>query len=271
MIGLAGLVMVLVGLEWAGFYALGLATAVKIFPVVLLPIACVWVWKRMGWRAFSAYLGIFFMALAVCYVPFAIVAPDGVWHSISVQLGRPLQIESLGAASLVGLHHLFGLGVGTVSGSGSQNLAATGTGVIAIVQTVLQAAALIGTWIWFARGEANGERFARASAAAIVAFVAFGKVLSPQFMIWLCPFVLLVRGRRGIAASALLVASLVLTQLWFPYRYWDYALGFDALPSAFVFLRDIVLVALFATLLTDLRPRGQESPALQPAAVQSPS
>jgi hypothetical protein len=186
-----------------------------------------------------------------------------------VQLGRPLQIESLGAATLVVLHHLFGLGVSTVSGSGSQNLDASGAGTIAIVQTVLQAAALIGTWIWFARGEASGERLARASAAAIVAFVAFGKVLSPQYMIWLCPFVLLVRGRRGIAGAALLVASLVLTQLWFPYRYWDYALGFEALPSAFVFLRDIALVGLFATLLTDLRPRGQESPALKPAVIQS--
>ena len=102
-----------------------------------------------------------------------------------------------------------------------------------------------------------------------MAFVAFGKVLSPQYMIWLCPFVLLVRGRRGIAGAALLVASLVLTQLWFPYRYWDYALGFEALPSAFVFLRDIALVGLFATLLTDLRPRGQESPALKPAVIQS--
>jgi len=202
-------------------------------------------------------------------VPFAIIAPHGVWHSISVQLGRPLQIESLGAASLVGLHHLFGLGISTVSGSGSQNLAGSGTGVIAVVQTALQFTALVVTWVWFARGEADGERFTRASAAAVVAFVAFGKVLSPQFMIWLAPFVLLIRGRRGIAAATLLVASFVLTQLWFPYRYWDYAIGFGAWPSAFVLLRDVVLVALFATLLTDLRSRKQELPVLQPASIQS--
>jgi Protein of unknown function (DUF2029). len=269
LVAMIGLVAILIGLEWIGFLALGLATAVKIFPVVLLPIACIWAWKRLGRRELAACLGIFLAALAACYVPFVILAPHGVWHSISVQLGRPLQIESLGAATLVAVHHLFGLGVSTVSGSGSQNLDASGAGTIAIVQTVLQAAALIGTWIWFARGEASGERLARASAAAIVAFVAFGKVLSPQYMIWLCPFVLLVRGRRGIAGAALLVASLVLTQLWFPYRYWDYALGFEALPSAFVFLRDIALVGLFATLLTDLRPRGQESPALKPAVIQS--
>ena len=269
MIAMVGLVSILVGLEWIGFFALGLATAVKIFPVVLLPIACIWVWKRRRRRELAACLGIFFAALAACYLPFAIIAPHGVWHSISVQLGRPLQIESLGAASLVGLHHLFGLGISTVSGSGSQNLAGSGTGVIAVVQTALQFTALVVTWVWFARGEADGERFTRASAAAVVAFVAFGKVLSPQFMIWLAPFVLLIRGRRGIAAATLLVASFVLTQLWFPYRYWDYAIGFGAWPSAFVLLRDVVLVALFATLLTDLRSRKQELPVLQPASIQS--
>jgi hypothetical protein len=269
MIAMAGLVAILLGLEWIGFFALGLATAVKIFPVVLLPIACVWVWKRMGRRELAACVGIFTAALAACYVPFALAAPHGVWHSISVQLSRPLQIESLGAASLVGLHHLFGLGVNTVNGSGSQNLAGSGTGAIAIAQTALQVAALAATWVWFARGEASGERLTRASAAAIVAFVAFGKVLSPQFMIWLVPFVLLVRGRRGIATSGLLAASLVLTQLWFPYRYWDYAIGFGAWPSAFVLLRDVALVALFVTLLTGMRRRKPELPAGQPAVNQS--
>jgi len=269
MIALVGLVSILCGLEWAGFFILGLATAVKIFPVVLVPLACVWVWRRLGRRELAACLGIFFVALAACYVPFAIVAPDGVWHSISVQLSRPLQIESLGAASLVALHHLFGLGVSTVSGSGSQNLAGTGSGAIAIVQTVLQGIALIATWVWFARGEADGERLTRAGAAAIVAFVAFGKVLSPQFMIWLSPFVLLVRGRRGQVTAGLLVAALVLTQLWFPYRYWNYAIGFGDWPSAFVLLRDLVLVALFATLLIERPGREQELPVLQPAATQA--
>jgi hypothetical protein len=267
MLALAGLVAILAGREWIGFGVLGLATAVKIFPAVLVPIGCIWLWKRASRRELAACLGVFVAVLAACFVPFAIVAPHGVLHSLSVQLQRPLQIESLGAATLVTLHHLVGIGVSTVNGSGSQNLAASGTSVIAFLQTALQAAALFGTWIWFARGEAKSERLIRASAASVVAFVAFGKVLSPQFMIWIIPFVLLVRGRRGIATSALLVVSLVLTQLWFPYRYWDYAIGFDALPSAFVFLRDVVLVGIFATLLAGPRRAEQELPAVQVAPI----
>ena len=197
-IALAALVAILADRHWIGFGLLGAATAAKIFPAVLLPIGVVWVWKRAGKRELAACFEIYLAVLAACFVPFAIAAPHGLAHSFAVQLDRPLQIESLGAAVLVGLHHLFGLAASVQNGSGSQNLAASGSQVMAWTQTGLQVAALLGVWVWFARGEANRERLVRASAAAVVAFVAFGKVLSPQFMIWLCPFILLVLGRRGL-------------------------------------------------------------------------
>ncbi|MDP8910803.1 MAG: hypothetical protein M3M94_01905, partial [Actinomycetota bacterium] len=93
----------------------------------------------------------------------------------------------------------------------------------------------------------------QACAAAVCVFVALGKVLSPQFLIWLIALVPLVRGRRGLNSSVLLAAALVLTQLWFPSRYWELARGFEALPSFLVLARDLVLVALAATLALPLR------------------
>ncbi len=53
----------------------------------------------------------------------------------------------------------------------------------------------------------------------MTAFVAFGKVLSPQFLIWLIPLVPLVVCSAAVGALA---AALVLTHLWFPDRYWSY-------------------------------------------------
>jgi hypothetical protein len=51
----------------------------------------------------------------------------------------------------------------------------------------------------------------------------------------------------------MLAAALVLTQLWFPFRYWDLVREFDPRVSWLVLARDLVLVALLATLVRALR------------------
>ena len=178
------------------------------------------------------------------FLPFVVLAPGGVWHSVSVQLGRPLQVESLGAAFLLVTHNVFGFGLAGETSHGSQNVAGTAAGALGVATTVLQAGVLIWIWWTFARGPATAVALVRSSAAAVSAFVAFGKVLSPQFLIWLIPVVPLVRGRRGLWASLLLLAALVLTQIWFPSRYFRLALDFEAGLSWVLLGRDLALVAL---------------------------
>jgi hypothetical protein len=241
------------GRQRLGAGALGLAVAAKLFPAVLAPVAAVWIWRRNGRRELLLSAVVFATVLAVCFVPFLVLSPHGVWHSVTTQTSRPLQIEALGAGALLVAHQVAGLGITMEPSHGSQNLAGLGPDTLAIVQTVLQAAAVVATWVWFARGPASRERLVRACAAAVCGFVAFGKVLSPQFLIWLVPLVPLVRGRRGLAASTLLAVALVITQVWFPFRYWDLALEFDPVASWLVLLRDLVLVALFVVLIA---PRG---------------
>jgi len=233
---------------------LGAATAAKLYPAVLLPLAVAWTWRRRGRRAGLVALGIFAAVVAVCYLPFVVLGPDGVAHSLGRQLSRPLQIESLGAGVLLVAHQLFGLGITMKSGAGSQNLVGRVPDAVAVVQSALQAGVLVWVWVRFARGPAEPARLARYAAAAVVAFVALGKVLSPQFMIWLVPLVAFVRPR----AALLLGAALVTTQLWFPFRYWDLAKHFDPLSSWLVLLRDLLLVGL---LLLLVRPRPRPAPA----------
>ena len=88
----------------------------------------------------------------------------------------------------------------------------------------------------------------RAAALAVVAYTALGKVLSPQYLIWLIPLVPLVWGRRGLWASGLFALACVLTQTYFPYRYWVFALHFDPGASWTILVRDLVLLALLAVL-----------------------
>jgi hypothetical protein len=249
MLTVAALALLVAGRFRLGLAALGIGTAAKLYPALLAPIAIAHVWRVRGRREALICLAVFLGVLALIVLPFAVLSPGGVWGSVWRQAGRPLQIESLGAGLLLAAHHVFGLDLTMESSHGSQNLDGTAADVLGVASTVLQVAALVAIWVWYARGPASRERLLTAGAAVVCAFIAFGKVFSPQFLIWLIPLVPLV----GISASALLVASLVLTQLWFPYRYWDLALEFDTLASWLVLARDLVLVALTVVLIARVR------------------
>ena len=141
---------------------------------------------------------------------------------------------------------------------------------MAAASSVLEVAALLAIWLIYMRGPATRERLLTASAAAVCAFVAFNKVLSPQYVIWLVPLVplvSLVRGRRGPIAIGLLAAAMVLTQTWFPYRYWHLVYTLDPTLTWLVLARDLALVGLLAVLawpdvpLRALLPRRRLRPA----------
>jgi hypothetical protein len=244
--------------ERVGFGILGLAVAAKIYPLVLLPPALIWMAKRRGTRELWIGLGCFAGILALCFVPFLVLSPGGVAHSIGTQLERPLQLESLGASLLLAAEQL-GLYDATVKSShGSQNLAGSLPDTIAALQSAFQVVAVGVVWAVFAARDRGREGLLAAVAASVTAFVAFGKVLSPQFLIWLLPLVPAVAGAGGLAACGVLLVALVTTQLWFPFRYWDVV----ALEPVgwLVFVRDLLLVGLYAILLFTLSRRVRGAP-----------
>ena len=251
--------------ELLAFGALGVGIAAKVFPVVLLPIFLASVWKRRGRRRALGALGICAAVVGAVVLPFFVLSPGGTWDSSLRQTARPLQIETLGSGFLLAAHQAFSLGITMKSSYGSQNLAGALPDALSIGQAVVEGLAIVAIWIWFARSPADRDRLFRACAAAVCAFVVFGKVLSPQFLIWLFPLVPLVRGRRGVAAGALLVIALVVTQLWFPYRYWELALDFSEFPSWLVFARNLVLVSLLV-LLALAEPAMAEGQSLEQEA-----
>jgi len=252
--GLA-LVALLFGRWRTGGLALGLAFITKVYAVVILPVAVAAAWKARGRRRGIEVAAAFLAATLAVLIPFLALSPHGVWAMVTRQTTRPLQVESLGAGLLLAAHQAFGLHIVFRSGSGSQNLAGTLPNVIGALQTVLQVAVVVALWVGFSRGPIDRERLLRAAAALVVAFVALGKVLSPQYLIWLLPLVPLVGGRRGARAGVLLAVACLLTQLWFPFRYWQLVAPLrqpgaepDALASWLVPLRDLVLVAILWTL-----------------------
>jgi hypothetical protein len=232
-----------------GALALAAAIGAKLWPVVLAPLFFADVWRTRGRRTAATWAVELVMVDAAIFLPFAIISPGGLRTSFHAQIARPLQIESLGGSVLVALHHLFGTKLHVVTTFGSQNLTGTGAQAAEIVTTVAGVLALVAVWILYARRPADGERLVAHAAAAVAAVLAFGKVFSPQFVIWLVPFVPLVRGRRGVAAGGLLASALVLTQLWFPHHYWALAEGLAQRESWELLARDLAIVALAAVLV----------------------
>jgi Glycosyltransferase family 87 len=231
---------------------LGLGFAAKLWPGVLLPIAAAHLWRRRGRAGALALVAAFVVVGAACFLPFAIIGPDGLRAMLADQLDRPLQVESLGAAVLLAAQHFGMRPLATVTSHGAQALSGRGAGVAADLSTVLEVAAVVWIWIVFARRRTTGETTLLAAAAAVCALVAFDRVLSPQYLIWLVPFVPLVRGGRGILAGGLLLLALGLTQTWFPWHYWALALGHASPWSWYLLARDLALVALAGVLVLEL-------------------
>lgn len=256
------------GRHRSGCALLGLGTAVKVYPAVALPLALVYVSRRLGRREAARCSVAFLAALAVVVLPFVALAPDGIRASTERQLERPLQLESLGGAMLTVLHHVGGFELTVAKAAGSDNLTGGTANLLGTLHGVVQAGALAALWIAFARGPSTPERLVRYTAATVAAYVAFGKVLSPQYLVWLVPIVPLVAGRRGAVASALLGALLVTTQLWFPFRYWELRDLQDVFAAALVLTRDIGLVALLAVLVAPLSRADRPS---EPIARSAPS
>src|SRR5438067_6177490 len=142
----AALAALVAGRDRLALGTLGLGIAAKLYPLVLAPIFVAWVWKRRGRREALASSGVAVAVVAVCVVPFLALSPHGVWESSLRQTTRPLQIEAFGSGVLLALHQVAGLHLTMVSSHGSQNLSGGAADALAVVQSVVEVAMLLGIW-----------------------------------------------------------------------------------------------------------------------------
>ena len=172
-------------------------------------------------------------------------APHGVFESFRSQAERGLQVESLGASFLLLLDRLglYDAQVVRTTGVAGRNLAGGSAGRGRGGQPRARGARGRHRLGRSTRGFGTARaRLPLAFAAAVAGFIAFTKVFSPQYLVWLVPLVVLVGGAAGVAAIALAAAPLVLAQVWF-FHYG--ALFRLEWPVWLLLARDLVLVALY--------------------------
>ena len=266
---LAWMLWAAVSLRWRTAWGLlAAAVALKLAPVVLVPLLIVWHRRHRGGRAAGGGAGLAAVGVIATFVPFIALSPDGVWRMFSYHLDRPLQIESLGSAYLLALHALAGIPLRVETTFGSQNLLGGGPAAIAAISTALALVGVIAVCITVAvllrraHGATATRLFVTGIAATLVVAITAGKVLSPQFLLWIVPAALLVTGRYGRLAFATTVGTLLATQLYFPVRYWD-LVALETGPIALLVIRDTLLTVLLACAW----PRPGYSPETLNAAI----
>jgi uncharacterized membrane protein len=232
---------------------LGIGTAMKIFPAVVLPV----VMRRASsiGRLGKAYV----VAGAVLVLPFFVLAPGGVGYSLKVQLVRHLQIESLGSSLLLALSNLGIHHVQWIEGKpGSIDLGGTLPDAVGVLSSLIAVSLVVLiAWLYW-RGPDDDERLVTAFVAAIAAFTIFGKVLSPQYLTWLVPLVPLVAGRLGARACVTFAAALALSMP--EYLFWGKGHGLEEQNWTvwLLLVRNGLLVWTFWLLYRALREREPE-------------
>jgi hypothetical protein len=146
---------------------------------------------------------------------------------------------------------------------GSHAIAAPGAHLLATLSGPLTLAALAATYAVIVRRRALLRAAPHVAPLAVLAVIltimAFGKVLSPQYVIWMLPVVALVSVEDGVIAALALV-TLLLTQVEFPARYGD-LLAFQPATVLVVAARNILLLVTLGMTLWRLAKLPDE-PAL---------
>jgi uncharacterized membrane protein len=237
--------------ERATYVLLAVAVAAKVYPAVLLPLALIETWDRGGRDALRRALAWFAGVLVIAHLPFAILGPGGLRFSYWVQIKRGLEVESLGGALLLALRdaHL------AAKPPGSTDVVGGLAGAVATLSSLAAlAAVLLVAWLYLRRRQ---DPFVAAS-AAVLGFIAFGKVFSPQYVDWLVPLV----PAAGAVASAVLLGVLALTHVVFD-RFHEpggpNGEQYKAALTWWVVARDLVVVALYALLVLRLRRPASRS------------
>lgn len=217
----------------------------KIFPAAVAVLAAAAKPRSVAWARARGLLA--FAALTL--------AGGGAWlamggaASLAYHLGRGLQVETIWAGALMILGKITGASVGWRYSHSSVELVAPGAGALAALALPAQAAMLVAVARAFRRSGMHEPL--RYAAAAILAFILPGKVLSPQYLIWLLPFAPVIEGQAGRVARWVFLLACVATAV--EYLSVRRVSSFDLWAVAVLNVRNALLVALFTVLVWNSR------------------
>ncbi|MGH7687163.1 MAG: glycosyltransferase 87 family protein [Candidatus Dormibacteria bacterium] len=190
---------------------IGIATLMKLFPLVLLPVIVIAHSRAAGgdstppWRSIALGAG---GCLAIVCAGFGVAAaldPHGWTSSLLIETNRPLEVESV-PATLLWFGSAFGFHLTAVVSFDSFNL----TGALSSAVIDFATATLILGLMWVYWRQVRGDlTVAQAATAAVLVLLCGSKVLSSQYLLWLAPLLATAAGFQFRWLAVFLLTALI--------------------------------------------------------------
>ncbi len=230
----------------------------KLYPVIIAPLMALNLFHRREIGKLIKGGIAFILTFLIINLPFYLLSPENFLDIFTYHAKRGLHAESSYASVL-----LIGriLGLNRVTGRfnfGSWNLASPLADRLADLSFYISASLLLTVYaIYFWKlgrkpeppkekpemTPAGTELFLRYGTLAVAIFLTTGKVLSPQYLIWLLPLLPVARGRCHTAQWLIFAAAGFTTQFIFPYNY----INFETFNPPYVLvmaIRNALLIVL---------------------------
>lgn len=236
---------------------LGLGIAAKLYPIVVVPIFLIYYLTKRQYQALvKVCLGTALTVNAI-FIPFALATQDKFFSFLTYHKLRGLHLETLPGGILLLLHRFKMIDASFELNYGAFHFTS------AIALPILKILPIL-TWIllgivlvcclkafrreYAATGEITYTSLATHITLTLLVFIITAKVFSPQYLVWLLPFLPLLR--LSWVSLTLIVAISITTLLEYPLLFVQ-LLNLHLIPILVLNLRNILVVALTAYLLTN--------------------
>lgn len=233
--------------------SLGLGTATKLYPVILLPVFSLnYIYKKQ-YQELAKLLVSFFSTLAVLLVLLLPIGWNNVFRFLQYHKLRGLHLESIPAGVLLLAHKLGWMNITLENNYGAihlNNSAVTAT-IIQLLPPIFIFAFLLSMlsyWKYFQLAAKNSisntsprnhHVLVIGITLVILVFIVFNKVFSPQYLIWLIPFIPFL-GSGQIVLFAVICGLNIL--VW-PVFY-DELMNLELLPILLLNCRNLLMLTL---------------------------
>jgi hypothetical protein len=186
----------------------------------------------------------FACAFALGMVVWGVVGGTGLLESFRYHAERGLEVESLGAGLIMLVGRLTRAPLAVVGAHGALELQSDWTPAAIAASRNVQLLALALTLLPFVRSRRRSG--VQCTGALLLAFMMTAPVLSPQYLIWALPFVLVMSGPLGRRVRPLFVLTCALTYLIYPVLFNRHLLALQMPAIVLLNVRNALVIALWA-------------------------